>query len=73
MYELLIAFGCMQAAAFLLTGNAIEDTASKGRLLPPWFPASVKVKAGEVAVTHFEYCLVAANICPNILALLKEP
>ena len=47
MYELLDVFSCRQAASFLLTGDATNVGASstKGEILPPWLPATVKARA----------------------------
>ena len=47
VYELLDMFSCRQAASFLLTGESINGGASstKGDILPPWLPASIKARA----------------------------
>eukprot|EP00986_Skeletonema_menzelii_P008117 scaffold3342_cov150-Skeletonema_menzelii.AAC.1 len=54
VYDMLLHYGCKQAASLLLTGNLPGDITSQPTILSPWIPMSCKLSAVEGADTALQ-------------------
>jgi len=54
VYDMLLHYGCKQAASLLLTGNLPGDITSQPTILPPWIPMSCKLSAANGADTALQ-------------------